>query len=252
MKIDVFLSAINIEELFFNGRTVVVIDVLRATSTIITALNNGAKEIIPVDSVEFAIKVSGSAFGGKTILAGERDTKKVDGFTLGNSPLEFSPEAVEGKSIIFFTTNGSKAIVKSKFAKNLFLMSFANLDAVANRLIKLKQDVNILCAGTNGRLSLEDTVCAGKLISSINDLYSEIELTDAAKASVVLNKSFGKNIKKMLTESEHGKLLIQNGFTDDLIYCSQVNITSAIPYFHSGTITLLDNTSKRANEPQGK
>ena len=113
MKIRTLLSPLNVEELYFTKKTTVVIDVLRATTTIVTALHNGAKEIIPVSSIEFAMKISG---GGQMLLGGERNAEKIDGFTFGNSPLEYTEEAVKGKSIILFTTNGSKALVRAKFS----------------------------------------------------------------------------------------------------------------------------------------
>ena len=97
MKLNVFLSPVIVDELYFTGKTTVVIDVLRATSTIATAINNGAKEVVPVASVEFAVKVSGGMFGGQTLLGGERNTKKIEGFALGNSPFEYAKEVIEGK-----------------------------------------------------------------------------------------------------------------------------------------------------------
>jgi len=109
MKTNVHFSYINTDELAYTGKTTVVIDVLRASTTIIQALQNGAREVIPVASVEFAVKVSGGMFGGQTLLGGERNTKKLEGFALGNSPFEYTPEVVSGKTIILFTTNGSKA-----------------------------------------------------------------------------------------------------------------------------------------------
>ena len=90
MKLNVFLSPVIVDELYFTGKTTVVIDVLRATSTIVTAINNGAKEVVPVASVEFAVKVSGGMFGGQTLLGGERNTKKIEGFALGNSCLLYT------------------------------------------------------------------------------------------------------------------------------------------------------------------
>lgn len=239
MKAHVLLSPHNVDELYFTGKNTVVIDVLRATSVIITALSNRAKEIIPVNSIEFAMKVSGNAFGGQTILAGERNTKKIDGFTLGNSPLEFTKENIEGKSIILFTTNGSKAIVKAKFSANLFLCAFNNLNAVASHLAEMNEDFEILCAGSNGMFCIEDTVCAGKLVRKIQKLKSDIILTDAAKASVELNKSFGKNVEELLYNCEHGKKLIDNGFEEDINYCAQIDNLDGCAVFNSGSIKLL-------------
>lgn len=239
MKCNVIFCPAHIEELYFTGKTVVVIDVLRASNTIITALSNGAKEIVPVGSVEFAVKVSGGMFGGQTLIGGERNTKKIDGFALGNSPLEYNAEVVAGKSIIFYTTNGSKAVVKAKFAENLIICSFANLTAVAKYLIGLDKDFEILCAGKNNSFSLEDAVCAGALISKMQLLKSDLELDDTANASVVLKKSFGKSTLNMLKGTQHGKLLIENQFEEDIKYCSQTDNVKVIPFFSENVLKLM-------------
>ena len=154
MKINVLFSYINTDELAYTGKTTVVIDLLRASTTIIQALQNGAREVIPVASVEFADKVSGGMFGGQTLLGGERNTKKLEGFALGNSPLEYAPEVVGGRTIILFTTNGSKAIVKAKFSENLFIAAFTNLNTLANHLIKLDKEFEILCSGRGNYFSM--------------------------------------------------------------------------------------------------
>lgn len=241
MKCNVIISPSFLDELYYTGKTIVVIDVLRASNTIITALNNGAKEIVPVASVEFAVKVSGGMFGGQTLLGGERNTKKIDGFALGNSPGEYSKEIIYGKSIVFFTTNGSRAIAKAKFSENLFICSFSNLAAIAKQLAKLDQDFEILCAGRNNSFSLEDSICAGKLILYMQELDQNLELTDSSNACLALNKSFGKNILKMLKNCDHGKLLIENGFEEDIITCSKVNNTKVVPFFRENVVKLMPN-----------
>lgn len=236
MKIDVHFSYINSDELAYTGKTTVVIDVLRASTTIIQALQNGAKEIIPVASIEFAVKVSGGMFGGQTLLGGERNTKKLDGFALGNSPLEYTPDIVNGKTIILFTTNGSKAIVKAKFSENLLIASFTNLNAIANYLVRLNKDFEILCSGRGNNFSMEDVICAGRLISEIQKLNNEVILSDSAKASVSLNKSTGKNILLMLKQTEHGKILSENNFDEDIKFCSRLSISETIPTMISGVL----------------
>ncbi len=241
MKLNVFFTPISIDELYFTHKTTVVIDVLRASSTIVAALKNGAKEVVPVATVEFAMKVSGGMFGGQTLLCGERNTKKIEGFALGNSPLEFTEKVVKGKSIILYTTNGTRAIVKAKFSENLFVCSLENLSAVAHHLVRLNEDVEILCSGKSNTFSLEDSICAGKLSTEIMKTKEDVELSDAARASVSLSKSFGKNILKMLQETEHGKILIGNGFNDDLKYCSKLDITNIIPYFSGNALKILPN-----------
>jgi len=240
MKIKVLFSPNNFDELYFTGKTTVVIDVLRATTTIVTALNNGAREVIPVATVDFAMKVSGNLFSGMTLLGGERNTRMIEGFSLGNSPLEYKEEVVGGKSVILYTTNGTKAIVKAKFSENLLICSFNNLAAIAAHLLRLNKDVEIICSGTNGFFSLEDTVCAGKLIAEIINVQPETELFDSAKASFTISKSYGKSVLKLLKETEHGKLLTQNGFTEDLKYCAKLSNINIVPYFVSGAIKKLD------------
>lgn len=231
MRVKVLFSPVITDELYFTGKTVVVIDVLRASTTIITALQNGAKEIVPVATVEFAVKVSGGMFGGQTLLGGERNTIKIEGFALGNSPLEYIPDLVSGKTIVFYTTNGSKAIVKAKFAENLFICSYTNLSAVRDHIIQLGKDFEILCAGRSNGFSLEDFVCAGRLITEIMETKEDLEITDTGRAAISLNKSFGKNVLKMLKETEHGKLLLENGFEEDLKFTSRVDTSGVIPYF---------------------
>ena len=241
MKCNVIISPSSLDELYFTGKTTVVIDVLRASNTIITALSNGAKEIVPVASIEFAVKVSGGMFGGQTLLGGERNTKKIDGFALGNSPLEYTTDVVSGKSIVLFTTNGSRAIAKAKFSENLLICSFSNIAAIAKHLAKLKHDFEILCAGRNNSFSLEDSICAGKLILYMQELDEKLELTDSSNACLALNKTFGKDVSKMLKNSDHGKLLIENGFEEDLIHCSKVNNTKVVPFFRENVVKLISD-----------
>lgn len=238
MKVNVLLSPNNVDELYFTSKTTVVIDVLRATSVIVQALNNGAKEIIPVGSIDFAMKISVNAHGGQTLLCGERNTKMIDGFDLGNSPQDYTKGLVHKKSIILFTTNGSKSIVKAKYSEKLLVASFNNLSAIAERLIDLDSNVEIIASGSNGMFCIEDTICAGALIQTMKSIKEDIEITDAGWASLVLNDQFGSDIAKMLRESEHGKLLIENGFEEDLAFCSERDNMPIIPFYKGGEIKL--------------
>lgn len=238
MKVNVLLSPNNVDELYFTSKTTVVIDVLRATSVIVQALNNGAKEIIPVGSIDFAMKISVNAHGGQTLLCGERNTKMIDGFDLGNSPQDYTKGLVHRKSIILFTTNGSKSIVKAKYSEKLLVASFNNLSAIAERLIDLDSNVEIIASGSNGMFCIEDTICAGALIQTMKSIKEDIEITDAGWASLVLNDQFGSDIAKMLRESEHGKILIENGFEEDLAFCSERDNMPIIPFYKGGEIKL--------------
>jgi 2-phosphosulfolactate phosphatase len=181
-------------------------------------------------------------FGGQTLLGGERNTKKIEGFALGNSPLEYTSEIVNGKTIVLYTTNGSKAIVKAKFSENLFICSFLNLETLANHLVHLNKDFEILCSGRNNYYSMEDSICAGRLAAEVQKLKEDVEISDSAKACLALNKSFGKNTLKMLKETEHGKILLDNGFSDDIKFCSRLNSFDVIPSFSGNALKVLRNS----------
>ena len=242
MKIDLSFNAGQYDELQLRDKNVIVLDVLRASSTIIVALNNGAREIIPVASIESAVKISGSLFGEVTLRGGERNGRTIEGFNLGNSPLEYSETAVKGKSIIYCTTNGSVAMAKSRYARTLAIGSFINLTATADFIRNENKDFLFICAGrasTIGNFSLEDVVCAGMMIQNLLKTESlEVELSDSAKAAHALSKSFGRSILKMLRTSEHGKYLIEIGFAEDLKICAQVDSVPVLPIL-TGTVIRL-------------
>ncbi|MCP5060943.1 MAG: 2-phosphosulfolactate phosphatase [Ignavibacteriae bacterium] len=235
MKIRTLLSPLNVEELYFTKKTTVVIDVLRATTTIVTALNNGAKEIIPVSSIEFAMKVSG---GGQMLLGGERNAEKIDGFTLGNSPLEYTKEAIEGKSIVLFTTNGSKALVRAKFSANLFVGSFSNASSAVKKVLQTKEDLEILCSGNYGMYCLEDSICAGMMIEQILEVKADVDLDDASNTCLILYKKYKHNLKKMLSETDHGKNLIAKGFESDIAFAVEEDACNIVPYFKEGVVKI--------------
>jgi 2-phosphosulfolactate phosphatase len=233
MKIDLSFSAGQFDDLQLRDKNIVVLDVLRASSTITVALNNGAREVIPVASIESAVKISGSLFGEVTLRGGERNGKMIEGFNLGNSPLEYSESAVKGKSIIYCTTNGSVALAKSRYARALIVGSFLNLTTVVEFVKDENKDFLFICAGrinTIGYFSMEDAVCAGMMIQKLMKVESlELNLSDSAKAAHALYKTFGRSILKMLKTSEHGKYLIEIGYADDLKICAAVDSVPVLP-----------------------
>jgi 2-phosphosulfolactate phosphatase len=241
MKLDLSFGATEIDELQLRDRNVVVIDVLRASSTVATAMKNGAREIIPVASIESAVKISGSLFGDVTLRGGERFGKMIQGFNLGNSPLEYTEATVRGKSIIYCTTNGSVAMAKSRYARNLAIGAFVNIGAVVDFIAEVNDDFLLLCAGKNSAISsfsLEDAVCAGMIVQRLSEKGIEPELTDAARAAQSLYKSYGKSIPKLLKTSDHGRYLIEQGFAEDLHICAAVDSVPVLPVL-SGTVIKL-------------
>ncbi|MCI0706946.1 MAG: 2-phosphosulfolactate phosphatase [Ignavibacteriae bacterium] len=253
MKIDLTFSVNNIDELQLRDKNVVVIDVLRASTTVIAALHNGAREIIPVSNIESAVKISGSLFGDVTLRGGERGGKMIQGFNLGNSPLEYTEASIKGKSIIYSTTNGSIAMWKSRFARNMVVGAFVNLSKVTEFLSKTNEDALVMCAGDSSEpngFSLEDAVCGGMVVQQLSQMKNmELELSDSARAAHTLYKSFGRSIQKMLKDSAHGKYLAGIGYKEDIQYSAQVDSLPVLPIL-SGSALKLKKDEKRAAEPE--
>ncbi len=239
MRVELHFTPHQIDELALRDRTVVVIDVLRASTSIITALRNGAKEIIPVATVESAVKIGGNLFGDVTLLGGERNGKIIEGFHLGNSPLEYAEERVRGKSIIFSSTNGSLAMSRARYARELAVLGFVNMSVVADFLRQRPRDFTIVCAGSNAMFSMEDSVCAGMLIHRLSDAKGTgLELSDGARAALALYKGFGRSILKMIKTSDHGTFLEQIGFGADLPVCAGVDTVPVLPLQEGNVIKL--------------
>jgi len=236
IHIEVHFTPNNLDEMALKDKNIIIIDVLRASTSIVTALHHGAKEIIPVSTVENAVKISGSLFGDVTLRAGERNAKMIEGFNLGNSPLEYTEETVKGISIILITTNGSIAIVKGKHAKHLVVAGFVNMRSVLHFFSELESDFMIICAGKENHFCIEDAVCAGRIINELEIEYkTNLVLDDGAIAAAALDRTFGKNILKMMKNSEHGKFLTSIGFGDDLKVCAEIDSMDVLPML-SGNI----------------
>ncbi len=249
MRIDVLFTPDAIDELNFRDKNVVVIDVLRASTTIVTALANGAKEIIPVSSVESAMKISGNLFGDVILLGGERNGKLIEGFNLSNSPQEYTEEIVKNKSIIFSTTNGSQALVKSRYAKILVVACFVNVSRVVEFLREINADLSIICAGKQGAFSLEDAVCTGMIIHKLREAGTEnLSFSDSALASLTLYKNYDKNILNMIKKSEHGRYLSEIGYGDDLKICAGIDTCAVLP-IQAGNIIKLRKENEKKDTP---
>jgi 2-phosphosulfolactate phosphatase len=246
MQIDLLFTPGQTEEMALRDRTVVVIDVLRASTTIAAALRNGAREIIPVTSVESAVKISGNLFSDVILLGGERNGRMIEGFHLGNSPLEYTAERVSGKSIIFSSTNGSRAMVKARYARDVFICSFVNLTAVGRCLQDLRRDFIAVCAGQDGMFAMEDAVCAGMLIGAVMQQADPPPvLSDAAQAALMLFKGAGRNILRMLRSADHGRVLTALGFMDDVTLCGTVDAIPVVPQLAGSVVRIRKDVDRR-------
>jgi len=231
--IDVAITAGAVQATQTQGNIAVVIDVLRASSVICTALHNGAKTIIPVKTLEEAFLLRSET----CLLAGERHGFKPEGFDLGNSPLEYKHDIIAGKDIILTTTNGTRAIKNSRDATEIIIASFLNLDAVCSYLLSQPLDVCIVCAGTENRFSLDDALCAGNIISILCTKSASVNLTDSAFAHKTLYESMSSNLQQALQNGcAHYTYLKQNGFASDVDFCLQKNVFNVLPKLSNNSI----------------
>jgi 2-phosphosulfolactate phosphatase len=239
MKIEVFFTPGQVDEDSLRERNVVVVDILRASTTIITALSNGAKEVVPTATVEGAVKIATALHAGSTLLCGEREGIRIDGFDLGNSPNEYTSDKVEGKTLVFSSTNGSVALTKGKYACALIVGGFVNLSEVVNFLKISEVDISIICAGKLNAFCLEDALCAGMMTSKlVGKKIRTFDLSDSAFAVVELHKSLGTNLLKSLQDSEHGRYLTEIGFGEDLKVCSQIDSIPVLPLMEDNVVRL--------------
>jgi 2-phosphosulfolactate phosphatase len=220
------------------GDIIAIIDVLRCSSTIVTALANGASEIIPVPTVKKAKQMKQRH--PDYILAGERKGLKPKGFELGNSPRDFSHERIDEKVIILTTTDGTKAIESAKGATHVLIGSFLNASAGGRRLYEIARKKNcgisLIACGKKGRISIEDFLCAGKILETLPT--DEYVLSDSALAALLASKGTGKRISELVRSGEHSKALEEIGLVEDVELCLGVDHYSIVPVFLNGKITL--------------
>ena len=235
MNIQVISTAQQAQDINFTNRIAVVIDVLRATSVITTALNNKAQCVIPVKTIEEAQNLYASCDASKTLLGGERNALKIEGFDLSNSPLEYKKHTVEGKTIIFTTTNGTNAIDNVKGAKEVILACFRNAQAVVDYVAKSGKDISIVCAGTEGRFSLDDGLCAGMLIELLKQ-QTAVETDDLGLLVTQYYNQNKTNLLGALSNCYHLKRLFTLGFYDDIRFCLETSCVTTSPEATEGKI----------------
>ena len=228
-NIDVCLSPELMHLYKTDDRTVVVVDILRATSCITTAFAHGIQSITPFASLEDCRAMKKQGY----FTSGERDGKKVEGFDLGNSPFEYMEEKLKGKKIAFTTTNGTQAIAKSIGAKEILIGSFLNLTAVAEHVRQGSDDVLVVCAGWKGRFNLEDTLFAGALIEALEG-HVELEC-DAPQASLQIYQQAKPNLIEFLQEASHVKRLANLNIFEDIKFCLTIDKYHVVPIFVSGS-----------------
>ncbi len=246
MQIQTHFTPHEVDEIALREKTAVVIDVLRASTTVITALSNGARELIPTPTVAVAARIAGGLAGDVTIRGGAQLGKIIEGFAIGNSPLEYTEERVRDKSIVYSTTDGSPLFLKAKYAKHTLVCGFVNVGTVAGFLKGHAVDVEIICAGNRGRFAIEDAVCAGMLLHLLGEEADiELGLCDASIAAHSLYRTHYRNLHRMLRQSEAGKALEGLGYADDLKYCAGVDTVPVLPFLDDNMLRLRKDNDRR-------
>ena len=230
--IEVCLTPDLIHQHDLKGKAVVVVDIFRATSCIVTGLANGVKSIKPVDEIEEA-----KALGKKGyLMAGERGGQKVKGFDMGNSPFEYLDEAVKGKKIAISTTNGSQAILKSSDAAQILIGAFLNLESLMEYILQLPQNIVIHCAGWKGTPNLEDTLFAGALIDECAEELKPVG--DSALVAHQLYIANHENLSDLVLKSSHAERLRGFGIEKDMEFCMEDSKYQVVPKLTDGEIVI--------------
>ena len=248
MRLDVFFGGQHMAPADVQGRVVLVIDVLRASTTVAVALAHGARAVVPFDSSDEVIARAKQFERDDVLLAGERRMHAIPGFDLGNSPLEYTPEKVEGKTVLLTTTNGTVALAGIQGARDVVVASYVNYSAVSAMLRAAARgaaDITIVCAGRDRQFALEDAACAGRFTRGVTRRLANVRLNDAAQACSLIDKRYGDRLDRLFEDSEHGRALAEAGFAEDLAVCASVDAHPVIPIYHDRQITKLGPDRER-------
>ncbi len=231
----------------FSGCVAVILDILRASSTMTYALNSGARAVIPCETVEEARQIAEEiqqSEGDRILLGGERKGVLIEGFDLDNSPARYSAEIVAGKNIIFTTSNGTRALKHALQASRILIGSLINLDAIVKALSISEGIIYLVCAGTDGSVTGEDCLCAGAIAAELQNLADQELVMDDSTRIVVDYYQSQDSVENWLLSAVRaslgGRKLIRRGFEEDIRLCSQRGLITAVPeYDHeSGKISL--------------
>lgn len=238
--LDVRLSPAALRPEALQGRTVAVVDVFRASSTIVTALANGARAVIPAADLGEAGRLAATLDADTVLVGGDRNGQPLDGY-LGTSPASFSPDVVRGRTVVLTTANGTAALALARAAETTVVASFLNASRAAafvHTALRTGQPVTLLCAGTGGRLALEDVLCAGFMLSRFLQPIQIASLGDAAQMAYALYAGSHARLGAALAGSAQARRLARLGAGADVAACTRVDIVDALPVLSDGRIVV--------------
>ena len=225
------------------GAHVVVIDVLRATTSIAVALANGAAGVIAVAEPEDAIALGNRLGRERVLFCGERDSQRIAGFDLDNSPASFAAQVVAGKTLVMTTTNGTRALRAVAAATSVRAAALVNRSAVADELAHEDGDVVIVCAGEANGFALEDALGAGALVDALLMQIGTVELTDGARAAALLYRAVAGRLADAIASADHAQALAHKGFARDITRCAALDSLDIVPTLRDGVLVSSGNGS---------
>ena len=232
--IDVALTLEEVRGIPLAGVTAVVIDVVRASTTIVAALAGGARAVVPVATPDEARALGRQESLGPILIGGERGGAPPPGFDHGNSPAEYTPDRVHGRTVVFTTTNGTRALLALAGARRIAVGGFVNAAAVVGWAAAEQGDVLLVCAGERGRFCLEDAVCAGLLVSRLG--RNGATMTDAARGALALWERYADDLDAMLADAAWAQALVGQGRGGDLPLCVALDVHGVVPVLRDGAL----------------
>jgi 2-phosphosulfolactate phosphatase len=237
MNVQLLLTPFPLDRAELEGKTVVVIDVLRSSTTICASLLAGARGVIPTAGPGEAGELWAKLGPDNAVLAGERNGVRIENFQYGNSPTEFTPDTVGGKNVILCTTNGTGIFAHTNRAGLVLSGALVNISSVAEAVARAHQDTFIVCSGREGGFSIEDTLCGGMLIDQLNGNYGcDVTLNDAGVLARLLYSERKTSLHDAIAQGEHGRFLSSLGLDGDVDICSRLDSMPVLPVLKEGRL----------------
>ena len=238
MNLEVLTTLQDVTDEKVSGKTAIVFDILRCTTSIVTALANGCREVIPVSSEREALELYKRSPDPALLLSGEHGGSKIPDFRLGNSPQEFTPRRVRNKTVIMTTTNGTQAIKKCRLARSVLIGSLLNISAVCRQALAAGRDIVVICAGSRGKIALEDLMAAGMVVAVCRRLVPGIRTVEPAATLYHLYDYLKNNMKQAVYTSRSGINLQSLGLQGDIDYSLKKNRYSIVPVYKENSVQL--------------
>lgn len=242
MNIELYLTAVPFNDANLEDKTVIVVDVLRSSTSVCAALMAGAKGVIPTEGPGEAGEMRSKLGGDITVLAGERNGVRIDNFELGNSPSEFTESTVGGKFVIMTTTNGIGMFKKTGKADLVLSGGLVNASKIVEKVAQTEKNVVIACSGSQGNFSIEDTLCGGLLIDLLDSKFKKVEkMNDAATIALQLYQNNVSNLRETIEKGEHAQYLVSLGFKNDVSLATLIDSMPVRPILKDGRLIKDEN-----------